>query len=467
MKRLSTILVAAAMLGSVALTLAAGTPQKPNIIFILADDLGINGVSCYGADTYQTPNIDRLAQGGLRFTHCYSTPLCGPSRCLLMTGRYAFRTGMTGNDSGPLIKPDKEIMMPRVLKAAGYVTAQAGKWSQLPLQPADFGFDEYLRFKGSGTYWNTQERGKEYTLNGKQVTLRDKEYLPEVMHHFVVDFMTRHKDRPFYLYYSMSHIHSDILRTPDSAPESKDLFKDNIVYMDKLVGKLVAELEQLKLRENTLILFAGDNGLVSGETPRSTVNGKVLCGFKGNMQEGGSLEPFIANWPGVTPAGKVLTDLVDFSDFYPTIAEAAGAKLPAGVTLDGRSIVPQLRGQPGKTRETIFVELGRHWFVREMNWKLNEAGELFDMTGAPFTETLVATNTANAAAIAARKRLQAELDRLNPAGGILDPGDGSGRHAKNVRKEKNAQNKAPVDPEVKAKRKAARKAAQDATKAQP
>lgn len=441
---------------------AEAATRKPNIIFILADDLGINGLSCYGSDVYKTPNLDALAKGGIRFTHCYATPLCGPTRCLLMTGRYAFRTGMTGNDSGPLIKPANEVMMPRTLKTAGYVTAQVGKWSQLPLQPADFGFDEYLRFKGSGTYWNTQARGKSYTLNGKEVPLPDGVYLPEVMHNFVVDFMTRHQAQPFYIYYSMSHIHSDILRTPDSAPDSKDLFTDNIVYMDKLVGKLIAELERLKLRENTLIIFVGDNGLVAGETVRSTVNGKVICGFKGNMQEGGSLEPFIANWPGVTPVGKVLPDLVDFSDFYPTLAAVAGATLPQGVTLDGRSILPQLRGQPGQPRDSIFVELGRNWFVREKDWKLNQDGELFDMTGAPFKETLVAKTATDASAVAARQRLQAQLDRLNPAGGIVDPGDGSGRHAKNVKKESAAKEKAAPDPETKAKRKAAKKAAQDA-----
>ena len=417
---------------------AAEKPAKPNIIFILADDLGIGNVSCYGADRFKTPNIDALANTGTRFTHCYATPLCGPTRCLLMTGRYAFHTGMTGNDSGPLIKPANEVMMPRVLKPAGYVTAQVGKWSQLPLQPADFGFDEYLRFNGSGKYWNTQDGNEAYMVNGKSVPLRDGEYLPDLMHHFVVDFLTHHQDQPFYLYYCMSHIHADILHTPDSAPDSKDFYKDNVVYMDKLVGKLMAELDRLNLRTNTLIIFAGDNGLVGGETPASTVNGKVLCGFKGNMQECGSLEPFIANWPGITPAGKVLPDLVDFSDFYPTLAEVAGAKLPPGVTLDGRSIVPQLRGQAGKQRDSIFVELGRQWFVRENDWKLNQSGELFDMTGAPFKEILVATNTTHATAIAARTRLQAELDTLNPAGGIVDPGDGSGRHNKEKRDAKKA-----------------------------
>ena len=418
---------------------AAGTATKPNIIFILADDLGINGVSSYGADVFKTPNIDALAKSGIRFENCYAAPLCGPSRAMLMTGRYAYRTGMTGNDSGSLLKPANEIMMPRVLKPAGYVTAMCGKWSQLPLQPGDWGFDEYLRFNGSGKYWSTQANNQSYTLNGKETPLLDGEYLPDRMHAFVTDFITRHKDQLFYIYYSMSHIHAEILKTPDSAADSKDLFADNINYMDKLVGKLVAELDRLKLRDKTLVIFVGDNGLVPGQTRRSTVRGRVISGAKGTMLEGGSLVPMIASWPGSIPAGRVTQDLVDFSDFFPTLAEVAGVELPQGVVIDGRSILPRLRGQAAKSRDWIFVQLGRHWYVRDPKWKLNEAGELFDMSGAPFQEPIVSSGTRDEAAIAARKRLQAVLDRLNPAGGIVDPGDGSGRHA-NSRAAKKAGN---------------------------
>jgi arylsulfatase A len=423
-------------LGGLSLPAAGAPAQKPNIIFILADDLGIGNVSCYGADNFKTPNIDALAKSGIRFEHCYACPLCGPSRALLMTGRYAYHTGMTGNDSGPLLKPANETMMPKVLKPAGYVTAMCGKWSQLPLQPSDWGFDEYLRFQGSGKYWNTQAGNKAYTVNGKATPLLDGEYLPDTMHKFVVDFITRHKDQPFYVYYAMSHVHSEILRTPDSTPDSKDLYYDNVAYMDKLVGKLVAELDRLKLRENTLIVFAGDNGTVGKETPRSTVRGKVLSGSKGTMLECGALVPCIANWPGKTPAGKVTQSFIDLSDFLPTFAEVAGAKLPAGLTIDGKGFAPQLHGQSdGWPRSWIFVELGRHWYDRDAGWKLNEASELFDMKNAPYAEPLVATNTQDQAAITARKRLQAILDQLNPAGGIVDAGDGSGRHASNAKRD--------------------------------
>ena len=411
------------------------SPTKPNIIFILADDLGIGNVSCYGADHFKTPNIDKLAASGTRFEHCYACPLCGPSRALLMTGRYAYHTGMTGNDSGPLLKPANEVMMPRVLKPAGYVTAMCGKWSQLPLQPGDWGFDEYLRFKGSGDYWNSQERAKEYTVNGKPKPLRDGEYLPDKMHDFVINFIDRHQHEPFYVYYAMSHVHADILRTPDSAPDSKDFYSDNVAYMDKLVGKLLAELDRLKLRDNTLIIFAGDNGTAPPYAPRSTVHGKALSGHKGTLLECGALVPCIASWPGKTPAGKVSPNLLDLSDFLPTLAQIAGAKLPSGVTIDGKCFAPLLLGQSAPwPRDWIFVELGRHWYDRDSGWKLNQAGELFDMKNSPFAEPLVPANTQDDAALTARKRLQAVLDQLNPAGGKVDPGDGSGKHANKAKK---------------------------------
>ena len=423
---------------------ADATRSKPNIIFILADDLGTGNVSCYGADNFKTPNIDAFAKTGIRFEHSYACPLCGPSRAMLMTGRYAFHTGMTGNDRGPMLKPANETMMPKVLKPAGYVTGMCGKWSQLPLEPGNWGFDEYLRFKGSGKYWNTQHGGESYTLNGKEVPLKNKEYLPDRMHEFVLSFINRHKDEPFYLYYAMSHVHAEILPTPDSAPGSKDLYYDNVVYMDKLVGNLLAELDRLKLRENTLIVFAGDNGTVGREQGRSTIHGRVLSGSKGTMLECGALVPCIVSWLGHTPADKVCNELIDLSDFFPTLAEIAGAKLPDGLTIDGKGFAPQLRGQDGGwPRDWIFVELGRHWYDRDIRWKLNEVGSLFDMSDAPFAEPIVPVEKQDDKAEVARKHLQAVLDQLNPAGGFVEPGSGTGRHAnKELKKNKNKNAKA-------------------------
>jgi arylsulfatase A len=422
---------------------AAAPAPKPNIIFILGDDYGTGELGCYGADNYKTPNLDALARSGLRYTHAYTAPLCGPSRALILTGRYAFRTGAVNQDQTGLFTPAAETMLPKVLKPAGYVTAAIGKWGQLPLGPAEFGFDDYLKFKGSGVYWNTQDKGKEYVVNGATRPLRDKEYLPDVMHQHLTDFITQHRDQPFYVYYSLSHVHAEILPTPDSAPDSKDVYADNIAYMDKLIGKLLAELDRLKLREKTLIVFMGDNGTANGRAARATIGGRPLAGAKGSMLEGGGLVPLIANWPGVTPAGKVTQDFVDASDLLPTFAELAGAKLSEKTILDGRSFAPQLRGEKGQPREWIFNQLAKMWYVREAGWKLNQAGELFDMSDAPFAEKLVAADTQDSTAVAARKRLQAALDRLNPAGGVQDEGDGTGRHANKKPKKGRASTAAP------------------------
>ena len=437
---MKTLLAKLILFAAIVQGFAAAPASKPNIIVILADDLGIGNVSCYGADNLKTPRIDQLAKEGIRFDHCYAQPLCGPSRAQIMTGRYAFHTGMTGNDSGDRIKPQNEVMIPKVLKPAGYVTAEVGKWGQLPLQPSDFGFDEYLRFQNSGVYWLDESKGTPYTVNGKTRQLPKGKYMPDVMQDFLIDFVTRHRDEPFFVYYSMSHVHRNVpiqgmQPTPDSAPDSKDLYADNIAYMDKLVGKLVDELERLKLREKTCLIFVGDNGTAGTAAERSTIGGKLLSGHKGDMLEGGSLVPMVANWPGVVPSGKVSKDFIDLSDYLPTVADLAGAKLPEGVTIDGRSFAPQLRGEKGNPRDWVFVELGSHWYVRESNWKLHENGELFDMHGAPFDEKLVAvTSSEPSEAKEARKRLQKVLDHLNPAGGKTEVSDPSGRHAKKKKK---------------------------------
>jgi arylsulfatase A len=415
----------------------AGAPNKPNIIFILADDLGFAEVSCNGADKYRTPNIDKLAAKGIRFTNAYTPSLCGPSRATIMTGRYLFRTGATNQDACGLLKPSVETMMPTYLKQAGYVTSCIGKWGQLSLLPSDWGFDDYLKFTGSGIYWNTQEKGKDYLLNGQQLKLNDKEYMPDVMHKHLVDFLTGNRDKSFFIYYSMSHVHGEILPTPDSKPGVSDDYTDNITYMDKLVGKLVRELERLKLSDNTMLVFFGDNGTAGGKADRATIGGRRLAGEKGSMLEGGSLEPLIVYWPGVTPVGKVSHDLISSTDFLPTLAEIAGAKLPADKILDGQSFNAQLHGEKGNPRTSVYLQLAAKWYVRDKKYKLTESGELFDMSKAPFEEIAVAADTKNADAIAARTRLQAELNRLNPAGGIKDTGDGTGRHANKKKKMKN------------------------------
>jgi arylsulfatase A len=422
---------------------AAG--ERPNILFIFGDDCGIDSFGCYGSDRAKsmTPNIDALAQSGMRFDRCYATPLCGPSRCVIMTGRYGFRTGGLTNQTAGNASFREEPSLAKILKQAGYVTGMAGKWRQMSDSPGDWGFDEFITDPtASGWYWKNN-----YTKNGKEVSLDKEVYYPDVGSDFAVDFIRRHRDQPFYFYLAEHLIHGPILRTPDSKPdaEPQQLYNDNIKYLDKTVGKLVGELEKLGLREKTLILFTTDNGTATvGYQPQhdpQLITGKIgsraMNGHKGELLEGGCRVPLIGNWKGTLPAGGVRSDLVDFSDLLPTFAELAGARLPSGVKFDGRSFAPQLRGEKGNPREWIFVQLGAGWYVRDDGWKLNERGQLFSMKEAPFVEAIVPPDATDAAAQAARKRLQAVLTELNPAGGktvSVDPAKAKSKAEKQAKR---------------------------------
>ena len=426
------ILVTALLFPPIAAIRSAETPPGPNVIFILADDLGIGNVGCYGSDHYKTPHLDQLAATGIRFTRAFTASLCGPSRAMIQTGRYAFRNGSSNQDAC-MTMPKAELQLASTFKAAGYRTSAIGKWGQLPGEPDEAGFDDYLRFNGSGIYW-APESGKpeRYRVNGEERVLAAKKYMPDVMHERAAAFIRANQATPFFLYYSLSHVHGDIVPTPDSAPDSEDLFGDNVLYMDKLVGKLVSELEALEIRDRTLILFMGDNGTGKGQTSRSTIGGRALSGMKGTMLECGGLVPFIANWPGKTPGGVVTADLIDSTDLLPTFAELIGAKLPEKIVFDGRSFAPRLLGESGTPREWVYNQLASMWYVRDAKWKLNEKGELYDLGDSPFTETLVTADTPESAA--ARRKLAAVLAELDPAGGIPDKGDGTGRHAKKDKK---------------------------------
>jgi arylsulfatase A len=380
---------------------------RPNIILIMSDDVGIGDIHCFGGH-YHTPNIDKLAQEGTRFTSCFATPLCGPSRCQLLTGQYPFRTGLINNQSDDAVSPSRQIMIPTMLKEAGYVTASDGKWGQICLGPGEWGFDKYLVFPGSGRYWRDQT--KSYTVNGKQVDLPEGKYLPDLMHQFAINFISHHRDQPFFLYYPMSSIHVPIVPTPDSQPgaSAEQLYADNIEYMDKLVGQLMDELDRQHLREKTVVLFSGDNGTARVGISQATVNGQKIVGVKGTLSEGGSRVPLIVSWPGVTPAGRSNADLIDFSDFFTTFAELAGAELPKGVALDGHSFAPQIHGETGTPRKWIYVELNGKSYARNARYKLTSDGQLFDVSEAPFKEIPVADNATGSAADA-RTKLQAVL----------------------------------------------------------
>ncbi len=416
---------------------AFAAERPPNIVFFLADDIGINGIGCYGADRFQgkTPNIDALAASGVRFQQGYSMPTCNPSRCVLMTGRYTFRYG-----NKPSFQTEPSVA--KVLKQAGYTTGMAGKWRQMADTPRDWGFDEYLTDpEASGYYWEST-----YTKNGQDVTTQQPVYYPDVCLEFTVDFFKRHREQPFFFYYPTHLIHNRIVRTPDSKPDTKDpatLYEDNVVYLDKQLGRVVAALDELGLRERTVIVFAGDNGTANKyAVNKLTIGGREVIGEKATMLEGGSRVPLIANWKGTISPGRVLKDLVDFSDVLPTFAELAGASMPEGVTFDGHSFAPQLRGQKGSPREWVYVQhnTAPEWYVREQGWKLTHDGQLFDMSDAPFVEKPVPAEAASEAARAARQRLQAVLDKLKPIASPLVASDRKPPDGESTKKKKKIAN---------------------------
>ena len=398
------------LLASLTALHAAG---KPNVIVVLSDDVGLSRVSCYGAAPFQTPNIDKLAATGLRFERCYSMPLCGPSRGALLTGKYPFRTGYLGNSSST-IDPKRHPSIANVLQQAGYATCAIGKLGQSAPEndaqaPRALGFDEYMLWMGRNTpdrYWNPR-----YCRNGEFVQGTPEQYGPDVTHEFLLDFMRRNRERPFFVYYSAVLAHTPFMRTPDTKPGTKDraqILTDMVHYLDKQMGLLVTDLDQLGLRDNTIILFTSDNGPY-GE-PLGTIRGQPVAGIKGDVTEGGVREPLIVNCPALVPGGRVCPDLTDFTDLFPTVLELTGVSPPANVKLDGRSIAPQILGRPGNPRDWVYAQLAGDYFIADHQFKLYGDGKFTDITDSPASEKPVSET--DEAAMKAKQRLAAALGEL-------------------------------------------------------
>ena len=424
--------------GARLLAAAAAEVRKPNILLIMADDLGYECLGCNGGTSYKTPNLDHLAATGMRFEHCYCTPLCSPTRIEIMTGRYGFR-----NYKGWGVLDPKERTFGHVLRAAGYATAVSGKWQLCHFHrpenadhPKRAGFDRFCvwtwHYKGKkpSRYWDPfiwQDGKLRGDLAGK--------YGPDVHRDYVIDFIERNRSRPFLAYYPVNLVHGPFVPTPDSkaarggkgagaggkgrrqrGAARQANYAAMVAYLDKCVGRVVGALDRLGLRDKTLILFTGDNGTPRGIT--SKMGKLVVPGGKGRMTDTGTHVPLIANWKGRVPAGKVCSDLVDFSDVLPTLADAARAKLPEGVTIDGRSFLPQLTGKPGRPREWVYIHHGTaaadgaHRAVRTKRWKLYGNGRLYDVTADPFEKTPLKAGAESAEAAAARKKLRAVLAKL-------------------------------------------------------
>jgi arylsulfatase A len=414
----------AVLLAAFGLFASAATPARPNIILILADDLGYETIGANGGTSYKTPVLDRLASTGVRFTHGYAQPLCTPTRVQLMTGLYNVRNYVRFDFLDPRV-----TTFANLLKQAGYATGIAGKWQlgRDPKLPQTFGFDESCLWQHTRRPPRYANPGLEY--NGVEKDFTHGEYGPDLVNDFALDFVTRKKDGPFFLYYPMMLTHDPYQPTPDSAAwdpkamgesvnRKPEHFGDMVAYMDKLVGKLVARLDELGLRENTLLIFLGDNG--TGRNTTSMMGGKSIPGGKGSTTEYGMHVPLIVNWPGQIGAGKVCGDLVDTTDFLPTLLEAARVPLPAGRKLDGRSFLPQLRGEKGQPREWIYCWYSRRQApefsldVRECafnhRFKLYRTGEFFDLSSDVEEKHPLAVATLTGDAAGAAKALQTALD---------------------------------------------------------
>jgi arylsulfatase A-like enzyme len=431
--------------------------RRPNVVLILLDNIGQEWFGCYGSEENCTPNIDRLAKEGVRFEHCYTMPICGPSRTVLLTGRQVYRTGFTLHHdaalySGGGLPPEREIIFPRLFRDAGYVTGIAGKWqiNNLYDEPdalTRHGFVEQLVWPGSidadrvspaemakfrdavkresvpdtgafmpkieSRYWNPV-----FLRNGRREVLTGK-FGPDVTQEFAVDFLRRHRDQPFLFYYPMHLAHGQSFKEPVVAtPLNQDtnrshhaMYADMVRYADNLVGDLVRTLDELKLRDNTLVFIASDNGSESGLTARR--NGGDVKGGLYTLTEAGGSVALIANSPKHFPGGRTVP-LADFSDVFPTLCELAGIPLPKGVTLDGKSFAASLRDPDAKPhREWIFNQLHTLRVVRDERFKLYSDGRFFDANADP-DERHDLSKPTEPEARAARDKLQRALDSLPP-----------------------------------------------------
>ena len=370
----------------------------PNIVIILADDLGVECLSSYGGTSLKTPNLDKLATRSMRFTRCFSNPFCSPSRASLLTGRYPFKNGLksvldTKEKEDLYLHPDQPSFA-RQLKKAGYATEIAGKW-HLSLEHKhntinELGFDQYQTWRifddhGRKTtrYWTP------YLIrNGTVIADQIKErYGPDVDLEFHLDFIKTNarKKQPFLAYYATCLPHFPWEPTPDSKDQSyrekvigkkgdPKYFPDMVAYLDKQVGRILQTLDDEGIADNTIVIFLADNG-----TDRDLTNawgdGKQLRGGKGTMTDRGTHVPLIVRWTGHIKEGSTCEDLIDFSDLSPTVCELTGAALPEA-EIHGRSFAPQLLGKPGSPREWIHIQSEGARQVRNSDYMLDNKNQL-------------------------------------------------------------------------------------------
>ncbi len=360
--------------------------RKPNFVFILIDDLGWSDLACYGSTFYETPNIDKLAQGGMRFTDAYAAcPVCSPTRASIMTGKYPARLHLTDWIKGhvaPKAKlrvPDwtmyldhSEVTLAEALKSAGYVSASVGKWhlGDEEYYPDKQGFDVNIGGYRAGqppTYFSPYKKDREW--NNHIPTMEDGEdgeYLTDRLTDEALSFMEDNRDKPFFLYLSHYAVHTPIEGKEEIAAkyeakikpgqkQKNPMYAAMIESVDESVGRVMGKLDELGIDEHTIVIFMSDNGGLSGigDWLNITSNAPLREG-KGTAYEGGVREPMIVRWPGVVKPGSVCSEPVTSIDFYPTMLEMAGVGGDPGHIVDGENLIPLLKQSGSIDREAIY-----------------------------------------------------------------------------------------------------------------
>lgn len=416
--RLAVLLLIALLAGSLR------AAEKPNVILFLIDDMGYECIAANGCTSYKTPVIDSLAAEGMRFTQCHVQPLCTPTRVQLMTGIFNIRNY---TDFGQMDR--KAVTFANLLKGAGYATCMAGKW-QLGAdldQPKNYGFDEHCLWQHTRRPGRYPNPGLE--INGVEKDYNNGEYGPDVVTDYALDFIARNKDKSFFLYNTQMLTHGPYMATPESKDWNPKLtgekgggkndaehFRDMVQHTDMIMGRIVAKLDALGIRKNTLILIIGDNG--TGKGTRTMMGDKLVIGGKGDTTRFGSHVPMIVSWPAILKPGKVCDDLISSVDFLPTIAQAAGVSVTHAI--DGVSFLPQLRGEAGSPRPWLY-----HWYDPRANnlrewafdhqYKLYTTGNLYDWQADPNEKSPLDPAHLSPAAAAAKAKLQAAIDQYKNA----------------------------------------------------
>jgi len=329
------------------LSIQNGLP--PNIVFIMADDLGKEWISCYGADSIKTEHLDQLASTGIRFNNVYSMPQCTPTRLTFLTGQYPYRHGWVNHwdvprwGGGAHFDDAKYPSLGRAMKAAGYKTAIAGKWQidDFRVEPDALtrnGFDQYCMWPGyeTGVPASAQRYQEPYVYCNGAYETKTNDFGPNVFTTFIENFIRENKKKPLFIYYPMVIPHSPFVNTPDESADT-DLAKHKAMvrYTDNLVGRIVKVLEDEGVRNNTLIIWTADNGTTGRIT--GSIAARKVKGQKGRTAEAGLCVPFIVNWPAKINKGYVSDALIDFTDMYKTFIDLSGSEIVEHKPLDGKS----------------------------------------------------------------------------------------------------------------------------------